>query len=61
VVIDYSPADLLRQFGLTVTSTTPFAEVLAVPLPRIGALLPYILLVLILLVRPRGLLGTRDT
>ena len=61
VVIDYSPADLLRQFGLTVTSTTPFAEVLTVPLPRIGALLPYILLVLILLVRPRGLLGTRDT
>jgi branched-chain amino acid transport system permease protein len=61
VVIDYSPADLLRQFGLTVTSTTPFAEVLAVPLPRIGALLPYVLLVLILLVRPRGLLGTRDT
>jgi branched-chain amino acid transport system permease protein len=61
VVIDYSPADLLRQFGLTITSTTPFAEVLAVPLPRIGALLPYMLLVLILLVRPRGLLGTRDT
>ena len=61
VVIDYSPADLLRQFGLTVTSTTPFAEVLTVPLPRIGALLPYLLLVLILLVRPRGLLGTRDT
>jgi len=61
VVIDYPPADLLRQFGLTVTSTTPFAEVLTVPLPRIGALLPYILLVLILLVRPRGLLGTRDT
>ena len=61
VVIDYSPADLLRQFGLTITSTTPFAEVLTVPLPRIGALLPYMLLVLILLVRPRGLLGTRDT
>jgi branched-chain amino acid transport system permease protein len=35
--------------------------VLTVPLPRIGALLPYVLLVLILLVRPRGLLGTRDT
>jgi len=61
VVFDYSPADLLKQFGLTVTSSTPFAEVLTVPLPRIGALLPYVLLVLILLVRPRGLLGTRDT
>ena len=61
VVLDYSPADLLKEFGLTITSSTPFAEVLTVPLPRIGALLPYILLVLILLVRPRGLLGTRDT
>jgi branched-chain amino acid transport system permease protein len=61
VVLDYSPADLLKQLGLTVTASTPFAELLTVPLPRIGALLPYILLVLILLVRPRGLLGTRDT
>jgi len=32
-----------------------------VTLPRIGALLPYILLVLILVLRPRGLMGTRDT
>ena len=61
VVLDYSPADLLKQFGLVVTSSTPFHEVLTVPLPRIGALLPFLLLVLILLVRPRGLLGTRDT
>jgi branched-chain amino acid transport system permease protein len=32
-----------------------------VPLPRIGALLPYVLLVLILVFKPRGLMGTRDT
>lgn len=61
VVLDYSLADLLKQFGMTVTSATPFHEVLTVPLPRIGALLPYILLVLILVFKPRGLLGTRDT
>jgi len=61
VVLDYSPADLLKQLGLTVTASIPSAKLLNVPLPRIGALLPYILLVLILLVRPRGLLGTRDT
>jgi branched-chain amino acid transport system permease protein len=35
--------------------------VLTVPLPRIGALLPYVLLVLILVFKPRGLMGTRDT
>jgi branched-chain amino acid transport system permease protein len=61
VVLDYSPADLLGQFGLTVTSATPFHEVLTVPLPRIGALLPFVLLVLILVFKPRGLMGTRDT
>lgn len=46
---------------MTVTNETPFAELLTVPLPRIGALLPYLLLVLILFFRPRGLMGTRDT
>ena len=61
VVIDYSTADLLKQFGMVVSSTHPMAELLNVPIPRIGALLPYILLVLILFFRPRGLMGTRDT
>ena len=61
VVLDYSPADLLKQLGVTVTSATPFHEVLTVPLPRIGALLPFVLLVLILVFKPRGLMGTRDT
>ena len=61
VVLDYSPADLLKQFGIAVTSATPFHEVLTVPLPRIGALLPFVLLVLILVFRPRGLMGTRET
>jgi len=44
-----------------VTDTTPFAEFLTIPVPRIGALLPYLMLVLILLFKPRGLMGTRDT
>jgi branched-chain amino acid transport system permease protein len=61
VVLDYSLADLLKRFGVIVTSSTPFAELLTIPIPRIGALLPYALLVLILLFRPRGLMGTRDT
>jgi branched-chain amino acid transport system permease protein len=60
VVLDYSLADLLARFGLAVSSATPFHEVLTVPISRIGALLPYILLVLILVFRPRGLMGTRE-
>jgi branched-chain amino acid transport system permease protein len=61
VVLDYSLADLLKQFGFVVTPDVPFHEVLTVTLTRIGALLPYLLLVLILLFKPRGLMGTRDT
>ena len=49
------------RVGFTVTSSTPFAEVLNVTLPRVGALLPFLMLVLILVFRPRGLMGTRDT
>ncbi len=61
IVFDVSLADLLAKFGYTVTSSTPFAEVLNVTLPRVGALLPFLMLVLILVFRPRGLMGTRDT
>ena len=48
-------------FGWLVTKNTPFAEVLTVTLPRVGALLPFLMMVLILVFRPRGLMGTRDT
>ena len=61
VVFDVSLADLLAKFGLVVTSQTPFAELLTVTLPRVGALLPFLMMVLILVFRPRGLMGTRDT
>jgi branched-chain amino acid transport system permease protein len=61
VVLEYSLADVLGRVGLHVGPETPFAEFLTIPLPRIGALLPYLMLVLILLFKPRGLMGTRDT
>jgi branched-chain amino acid transport system permease protein len=61
VVLDVSFADLLARLGFPVTSATPLAEFLTIPLPRVGALLPYLMLILVLLVKPRGLMGTRDT
>jgi branched-chain amino acid transport system permease protein len=61
VVLEYSPADALAAVGIKVTDATPLAEFLTIPLPRIGALLPFVLLIAILLFRPRGLMGTRDT
>ena len=61
VVFDVSLASALALVGIKVTEASPFGEVLTIPLPRIGALLPYVMLVLILLFKPRGLMGTRDT
>jgi len=61
VVLEYSPADALAALGITVTSATPLSEFLTIPLPRIGALLPFVMLIVILLFKPRGLMGTRDT
>ena len=61
VVFDVSLANVLALVGIKVTEASWFGEVLTIPLPRIGALLPYVMLVLILLFKPRGLMGTRDT
>jgi branched-chain amino acid transport system permease protein len=61
VVFDVSFADLLARLGITVGNVGFLGELAHITLPRIGALLPYLLLVLILLVKPRGLMGTRDT
>jgi branched-chain amino acid transport system permease protein len=61
VVINYSLLDLLKPLGITVTGDNLFTEILTVPVARIGALLPFAMMIVILLFRPRGLMGTRDT
>ena len=61
VVIDYSFADLVAPLGISFTGDTLLTEILTVPVARIGALLPFMMMILILLFRPRGLMGTRDT
>jgi branched-chain amino acid transport system permease protein len=61
VVINGSLADLLHPLGLAITRDDLMGEMMTVPVARIGALLPYAMMIAMLLVRPRGLLGTRDT
>jgi len=61
VVIDYSLLDFLRPLGIVSMPDNLLGEFLSVPVARIGALLPFAMMVLILLFRPRGLMGTRDT
>jgi branched-chain amino acid transport system permease protein len=61
VVINTSMLDLLKPLGVTLSGDNLFTEIMAMPVARIGALLPFAMIILILLFRPRGLLGTRDT
>jgi branched-chain amino acid transport system permease protein len=61
VVINTSLLDLLKPLGITVSGDNLFTEILTVPVARIGALLPFAMMIVMLLFRPRGLMGTRDT
>jgi len=60
VAVDYSLLDLLRALGVAVSRTSLLHEALVVKLATAAPIVPYLLLVLMLIVRPRGLLGTRD-
>ncbi len=61
VAIDGSIADLLGPVISWIGTDNLAGEVLSVPISRIGPLLPYAMMVLMLVLRPRGLMGTRDT
>jgi len=60
VAIDYSMLDALSALGVTVSRTSAWYEFLAVKVATAAPVVPYLLLVLMLILRPRGLLGTRD-
>ena len=61
VALDYSLMDLLRAFGASVPATPFLREVVSVKIAQAAPMIPYLLLVLVLIVRPRGLMGTRET
>lgn len=58
---DISLASIAASLGLVVTPTSPFSELLGLTLARIAPLIPYLLLVITLVIRPRGLMGQRET
>jgi branched-chain amino acid transport system permease protein len=60
VALDYSLAHLLGKVGVAVTPATPAYALLNVTIAQSSAILPYLLLVLILIFRPKGLMGTRE-
>jgi len=60
VALDYSMLSLFSKFGLEVAPDVPGYTVLSLTISQVAPILPYLMLVLILIVRPRGLMGTRE-
>ena len=60
VAIDYSMASALQAMGVAVSESTFGWPLLTLTLSQVAPILPYLFLVLILIFRPKGLLGTRE-
>jgi branched-chain amino acid transport system permease protein len=61
VAMDVSLMDLLVRFGVSVSRTDALYDLWRIKLAQLAPVLPYFLLVLMLILRPRGLMGTRET
>jgi branched-chain amino acid transport system permease protein len=57
---DSSLGDALKWLGMSITHDTFGFAVWSVKMSQVAAILPYLLLVLILIFRPKGLFGTRE-
>ncbi len=60
VAIDASLASSLTAIGVPVTEDTFLYSVWSLKVSQVAPVLPYLLLVLVLIFRPRGLMGTRE-
>jgi branched-chain amino acid transport system permease protein len=57
---DASALSLLSSFGIQVAPGTALYPVLELTIAQVAPVLPFLLLVIVLIVRPKGLLGTRE-
>jgi len=60
VQVDESAGTLLQMAGVTLSDTLRNNTFLKMSVSQVAPILPYLFLVLILIFRPRGLLGTRE-
>lgn len=60
VGMNYSLADMLSALGMSLSTAHSENALLHLQLAQIAPILPYLLLVLVLILRPRGLLGARE-
>ena len=59
IAVDWSLAGMLGTIGIVVNEQTPLYSLWKLQISQIAPVLPYLLLVLMLIFRPKGLLGTR--
>jgi branched-chain amino acid transport system permease protein len=59
IALNWSLAGLFGALGIAVTEQTPLYSLWKLQLSEVAPVLPYLLLVLMLIFRPKGLLGTR--
>ena len=60
VAIDYSVLNALRSIGIPLGAGAADVSLLNLTLAQVAPILPYLFLVLILIFRPKGLMGTRE-
>ncbi|MDH3664945.1 MAG: branched-chain amino acid ABC transporter permease [Alphaproteobacteria bacterium] len=61
IAIDVSVNDFLGLFGIAFDADHALRDLWTLRLPQVAPILPYLLLVLILIFRPTGLMGRRET
>jgi branched-chain amino acid transport system permease protein len=61
VALNYSVGDFVSGLGLAVSPTGLLSDLWPITIARVAPILPYLLLILVLIVRPTGLFGTRET
>jgi branched-chain amino acid transport system permease protein len=60
VALDYSVGGALRGLGVELSATLAGNTLMKLTLSQVAPILPYLFLVLILIFRPKGLMGTRE-
>jgi branched-chain amino acid transport system permease protein len=60
VALDYSVAGALGSLGVSLSPATADLSLLKLTIAQVAPILPYLFLVLILIFRPKGLMGTRE-
>ena len=61
VALNVSLADVMASFGVTLTRDSIGGDLWMATVAQVAPIIPYLLLVLVLIFRPKGLMGDRDT